>query len=232
MWCVAELDEKYIERMEDVLAVYEKPYDPAEPVVCLDEKPISLHAEVRPPRPTAPGHIAKRDNEYKRCGTANVFGVVEPRAGKHFTCATPNRSAAEFAKVVRRVVHSYPLAQTIHMVWDNLNIHCRKSLTDRYGESKGGQMWSRLTVHPTPKHVSGYSAHPRPENPPAGNALVEAPSESCPGDDQLEVRPQDCAKEVWLQETHFQAVRDLVHAPKRQPVPLPYRTAWPARQPR
>ena len=73
MWCVAELDEKYIERMEDVLALYERPYDAAEPVVCLDEKPVSLHKEVRPPRPAAPGHTAKRDNEYRRCGTANVF---------------------------------------------------------------------------------------------------------------------------------------------------------------
>lgn len=154
MWCVAELDEPYIERMEDVLAVYEKPYDPAEPVVCLDEKPISLHAEVRPPRPAAPGHVAKRDNEYKRCGTANVFGVVEPKAGKHFTSATPKRTAAEFAKVVRKVVASYPLARTVHVVWDNLNIHCQKSLTDYYGEKKGIELWERLTVHPTPKHGS------------------------------------------------------------------------------
>ena len=92
---LAELDEKYIERMEDVLALYEKPYDAADPVVCLDEKPILLHKEVRPPRPAAPGHTAKRDNEYQRCGTANVFAVVEPKGGRHFTCATPNRTAAD-----------------------------------------------------------------------------------------------------------------------------------------
>jgi hypothetical protein len=154
MWCVAELDDAYIERMEDVLALYEQPYNPTEPVVCLDEKPISLHAEVRLPRPAAPGHVAKRDNEYRRCGTANVFGVVEPKTGRHFTCATPKRTAAEFAKVVRRVVASYPLAQTVHIVWDNLNIHCQKSLTDYYGKKKGQELWERLTVHPTPKHGS------------------------------------------------------------------------------
>ena len=154
MWCVAELDEAYIERMEDVLAVYEKPYDPAEPVVCLDEKPVSLHAEVRPPRPARPGQTAKRDNEYKRGGTANVFAVVEPKAGRHFNGVTPNRSAAEFARMLRRLIHRYRSARTIHVVWDNLNIHCRKSLTDLYGERKGGELWSRLTVHPTPKHGS------------------------------------------------------------------------------
>ena len=81
MWCVAELNAEYIQKMEDVLAVYEKPYNPAEPVVCLDEKPVSLHADVRAPIPAKPGRVAKRDNEYKRCGTANVFwrGGTESR---------------------------------------------------------------------------------------------------------------------------------------------------------
>jgi len=95
MWCVADLDDDYIRKMEDVLAIYEKPLNPSEPVICLDEKPVSLHAEVRPPSPATPGQIAKRDGEYKRCGTANVFCAVEPKAGRHFTLATPNRSGAE-----------------------------------------------------------------------------------------------------------------------------------------
>jgi len=140
--------------MEDVLAVYEKPYDPAQPVICLDEKPVPLHADVRPPVPAKPGKPAKQDNEYKRCGTANVFGVVEPKAGRHFTTATPNRCGAEFARMVGHVVEQYPAAQTIHLVMDNLNIHCRKSLIDYFGEQKGGDIWDRLTVHYTPKHGS------------------------------------------------------------------------------
>lgn len=154
MWCVAELNEEYIARMEDVLALYEKPYRSSEPVVCLDEKPVSLHDDVRPGRPARPGHIARRDNEYKRCGTANIFAVVEPKAGRHFNCATPNRSAAEFAQVVQRLVNHYPFARTIHLVMDNLNIHCRKSLTDHLGHQEGSYVWSRLNVHYTPKHGS------------------------------------------------------------------------------
>lgn len=154
MWCVAELDAEYIHKMEDVLALYEKPYDPKAPVVCLDEKPVSLHAEVRPPRPARPGHLAKRDSEYRRCGTANIFAVVEPKAGRHFTGATPNRSARQFARVVQRVSAAYPRAQTIHMVMDNLNIHCEKSLTDHLGRRLGRRLWRRLTVHFTPKHGS------------------------------------------------------------------------------
>jgi DDE superfamily endonuclease len=108
---VAELNPEYIEKMEDVLATYEKPYRPAEPVVCLDEKPVSLHADLRPPTPAAPGRVAKRDHEYKRCGTANVFCAVEPKAGRHFTLPTPDRSAPEFAQAVQTILSRYSLAQ-------------------------------------------------------------------------------------------------------------------------
>lgn len=154
MWCVADLDADYIARMEDVLALYETPHNAKEPVVCLDEKPVSLHAEVRPARPARPGHIARRDSEYRRCGTANLFAVVEPKAGRHFTCATANRSAQQFARVVRRVLAAYPRARTIHVVMDNLNIHCEKSLTDHWGRRLGRHLWRRITPHFTPKHGS------------------------------------------------------------------------------
>ena len=151
---MAELNQEYLRKMEDVLALYEKPYVAAQPVVCLDEKPVSLHAHVRPPIPAKPGKPAKQDNEYERCGTANVFGAVEPQAGRHFTLATPDRSAAQFAGMVGHIVEQYPFAQTIHLVLDNLNIHCRKSLTDHFGQQEGGYLWDRLTVHYTPKHGS------------------------------------------------------------------------------
>jgi hypothetical protein len=154
MWCVAELNEPYIANMEDVLETYEKPYDPEEPVVCLDEKPVTLHADVRPTSPAVPGREARRDNEYERCGTANVFCAVEPKAGRHFTFPTPDRSAFEFAKVAFELVMAYPEARTIHLVLDNLNIHRCKSLTDVYGKELGTEIWDRFTVHYTPTHGS------------------------------------------------------------------------------
>jgi hypothetical protein len=154
MWCVAELDAEYLRRMEDVLAVYEKPYQADEPVVCLDEKPVVLHADVRPSRPLRPGQVTRRDYEYQRCGTANLFCAVEPKAGRHFTFPTPNRSAAQLAPVLGQIIRSYPYAHTIHLVMDNLNIHGRKTLTDYFGEQPGGALWQRLTVHYTPKHGS------------------------------------------------------------------------------
>jgi hypothetical protein len=118
--------------MEDVLALYEKPLSEKEPVVCIDEKPVVLHAEVRPPRPMQPGRIARRDCEYERRGTANAFCGVEPKAGRHFTKITPNRSAPQFADYLVEIVAAYPEADTIHLVMDNLSSHGRKSLVDRY----------------------------------------------------------------------------------------------------
>jgi hypothetical protein len=154
MWCLPQIDATYLTRMEDVLELYEQPYNPQGPVVCFDEKPVSLHGEVRPPQAVRPGVVAKRDSEYKRKGTANVFCAVEPRAGRHFTFPTPRRSAAEFAKVLASIARRYPLAETIHLAVDNLNIHCQKSLTKHFGAERGAQLWNRFTVHYTPKHGS------------------------------------------------------------------------------
>ncbi len=137
MWVVADLDDEYIARMEDVLEVYEKPYNPAEPVVCLDEKPVTLHADVRPPSPARPGREARQDSEYERRGTANVFCAVEPKAGRHFTVATPDRSGFEFAQVIADLVLHYSNAKTIHLVVDNLRSHTRKPLTELYGTELG-----------------------------------------------------------------------------------------------
>ena len=154
MWCVPELNDDYIAKMEDVLETYEQPYDPKEPVVCLDEKPVTLHADVRPASPAEPGREARQDSEYKRCGTANVFCAVEPKAGRHFTFATPDRSGFEFAQVMCELALQYPEAKTIHLVMDNLNIHRRKPLTGTFGAEVGGEIWDRFTVHYTPAHGS------------------------------------------------------------------------------
>jgi hypothetical protein len=154
MWCVADLNDEYIAKMEDVLEVYERPYDPQQPVVCVDEKPITLHADGRPASPAVPRREARRDNEYERCGTANVFCAVEPKAGRHFTFPTPDRSAFEFAQVLVTLALGYPDAKTIHLVMDNLNIHRRKALSDVFGEEMATEVWERFTVHYTPTHGS------------------------------------------------------------------------------
>ena len=154
MWVVADLDNEYIAKMEDVLELYEWPYNPQQPVICVDEKPVTLHADVRPASPAIPGREARRDNEYERRGTANVFCGVEPKAGRHFTFATPDRSGFEFAQVAVTLAMAYPEAETIHLVLDNLNIHGRKALADVFGAEMAAEVWDRFTVHYTPTHGS------------------------------------------------------------------------------
>lgn len=154
MWCVGKLDNEYILPMEDVLKIYEMPLSEQEPVICVDEKPTVLHEDTRPSIPMRPGQVARRDYEYKRCGTANIFCGVEPKAGVHFTQVTPTRSSPEFADFILEIAEHYPAADTIHLVVDNLSTHTRKALVDRFGEADGGWLWDRFTVHYTPKHGS------------------------------------------------------------------------------
>jgi hypothetical protein len=154
MWCVAEVNEAYLERMEDVLELYERPYNPQELMVCLDEKPVVLHRDMRPATPAQPQQPAKRDYEYERCGTANVFCAIEPLAGRHLTWPTPNRSGKQFARMLQRVAKTYTNARTIHLVLDNLSTHARSSLARHLSPDQADKLWNQFTIHYTPKHAS------------------------------------------------------------------------------
>lgn len=155
MWCIKEMTPSFVAKMEDVLEVYERPLNPKEPVVCLDERPMCLHKDIRPPmEPQRAGEIKKRDYEYERAGTANVFCGVEPKTGRMFTKATPNRKGPELAQMVKEIVRAYPNAEKIHLVWDNLNTHKEKPLAEFFGEEEGHKIWEKLDVHYTPEHGS------------------------------------------------------------------------------
>ena len=154
MWCVPQIDEEYIHRMEDVLELYNRPINKLEPVVCLDEKPIVLHDSTRAAYPMKPGRVARKDYEYKRCGTANTFCILSPKEGRHLTFASRNRKRPAFADAILKIAHAYPRAHTIHLVLDNLNTHNEKSLIERFGPTRGAKLWARFSVHYTPKHAS------------------------------------------------------------------------------
>ena len=154
MRCVPQLDQEYLQRMEAVLEVLNRPLDKHAPVVALDERPVQLVDSLRPDTPMVPGRPARRDYEYARCGTANVFCVVEPKTGRHQTHATKNRTATQFARALKRIARRYPVARTIHLVLDNLNTHREKSLTTTFGARAGHRLWRRFTLHYTPKHGS------------------------------------------------------------------------------
>jgi len=155
MWCIPKLTEEYIERMEDILDLYEKPYNPREPVICFDEKSIQLLEDTREEEQAREGVLRKRDYEYKRNGARNIFVTVEPKGGKRRTKVTARRTKKDFAYAVRQlIVNQYPHARTIHLVMDNLNTHFKKSLSETFGAAEANRLWGRLTPHYTPKHAS------------------------------------------------------------------------------
>jgi hypothetical protein len=155
MWCIGRITAEYRERMYAVLGLYAKPYDPAEPVVCLDEKSKQLLQQTRQPIAAAAGQVAKEDYEYKRAGTRNLFVAVEPKAGHREVAVTCRRTKADFVAFVQFLASAvYAQAQKIHLVLDNLNTHFRASFEEVMGPDAATALLSRVEFHYTPKHAS------------------------------------------------------------------------------
>jgi len=110
--------------MEDVLAVYQRPYDPKRPLVCVDETSKTLHDPPRGTLPIETGHPQRQDYEYERNGTANIFMAVEPLIGKRKTFVTHQPTNQDFAELLRYLSDDeYPDVEKIVLVTDNLNLH-------------------------------------------------------------------------------------------------------------
>jgi transposase len=155
MWCIGELNDEYIQKMEDVLDVYERAYNEKKPVICIDEKPVPLIGETRERiLPKNPGDILKKDYEYERNGSVNVFCAVEPKAGVYINTVTEKRCGSDFAKFIKSLSDKYNQARKIVLVMDNLATHKEKHLIDYYGEEEGKKLWSKIEAHYTPKHGS------------------------------------------------------------------------------
>ena len=141
--------------MEDVLDVYEMPYNPMRPVVCMDEKPYQLLGNAREPLPMRPGDDQKIDSEYKRNGTCSIFAFVEPLGGKHHVSVHERRTAVDWAKEIQYLSDvMYPDAEKIILVMDNLNTHKPASLYKAFPPAEARRIIKRLEIHYTPKHGS------------------------------------------------------------------------------
>jgi hypothetical protein len=141
--------------MEDVLDVYHRPYDPARPVVALDEASKQLVGETVQPLPPEPGRPERFDYEYVRNGTANLFMLSEPLAGWRHVTVTDRRTAKDFAEVVRWLAEDvYPDAERVVLVMDNLNTHKLASLYEAFAPEQARRIAERIEVHHTPKHGS------------------------------------------------------------------------------
>jgi len=155
-WCIPPAQSgEFVAHMEDVLAVYTRPFDPRRPQVCMDELAKQLVGETRAPLPAAPGQPACYDYEYVRHGVANLFLFFEPLAGRRVVKVTERRTKIDWAAAVRDLVDvHYPDAEQIVLVLDNLNTHSIGSLYEAFAPAEAARIARKLEIHYTPKHGS------------------------------------------------------------------------------
>jgi DDE superfamily endonuclease len=155
-WCIAPSQSgEFVAAMEDVLKLYEEPYDPARPVICMDETNKQLVGETRTPVPARPGKPRRIDYEYERRGTADVFLFTEPLGNWRCVDVTESRTRVDWALQVKNLVDDYyPHATKIRLVMDNLNTHTIGSLYETFPPEEARRIAEKLEIHCTPKHGS------------------------------------------------------------------------------
>jgi len=156
MWCIPpQCDAEFVCAMENVLAVYKRPYDSDRPVVCFDEKSKQLVGEIAAPICAARGRVECRDYEYVRNGTANLFMLVEPLRGWRAVSVTARRTKLDFAGQMKELVDThYPDARKITLVMDNLNTHRMSCLYEAFTPEEARRIIEKIEVVHTPKHGS------------------------------------------------------------------------------
>lgn len=141
--------------MEDILDLYQQPFDESYPVICMDEKPYQLLDETRNPIPMTPGKPERRDGEYVRNGTCSIFIFTEPLAGWRHAAVCERRTRIDWANQIRELLEIYyPDTRKIRLVMDNLNTHSISSLYEAFEPEVARRLARRLEIHYTPKHGS------------------------------------------------------------------------------
>ncbi len=156
MWVIPpKASAGFVADMEDVLEVYQRPYQASRPVVCLDETFTQLVGEVRKPLPAEPGRVERYDSVYVRNGVASLFMVFEPLAGWREVRVADSRTRKDFAQIVRGLVDGrYRAADKIVLAMDQLNTHSTASLYEAFEPEEARRIIERLEIHHTPKHGS------------------------------------------------------------------------------
>ena len=145
----------FVACMEDILDLYQQPYDPEYPVVCMDEKPYQLLGETRPAIPMKEGKVRREDGEYVRNGTCSIFLFTEALSGWRHTDPQEHRTMVDWAHQIQYLLdHEYPDCRKIRLVMDNLNTHKISSLYEAFPPETARRLAKRLEIHHTPKHGS------------------------------------------------------------------------------
>lgn len=155
-WVIApQHNAAFVACMEDVLDVYQQPYDPECPIICMDEKPYQLLDETRNPIPMKRGRPKREDDEYVRNGTCCIFLFTETLAGWRHAEPKEHRTKVDWAHQIQRLLDiDYPECKKIRLVMNNLNTHSISSLYEAFPPEVARNLAKRLEIHYTPKHGS------------------------------------------------------------------------------
>jgi hypothetical protein len=154
-WCIPTVGAEFVWRMEDILDLYGRPYDPKRPLVCFDEHLVQLISEKRTPLPPTSEYPERYDYEYQRNGTRNLFLFFQPLAGWRHVRVTEQRTKVDFAHCMQYLVDElFPDADKIVLVLDNLNTHGPVALYETFEPAEAKRILDRLEFHYTPKHGS------------------------------------------------------------------------------
>jgi DDE superfamily endonuclease len=150
-----EADGEFVAHTEEVLETYEKPYDPTVPVICMDEQPVQLLKETRPPIPATTKHAKRVDYEYERAGTANIFMFTEPLAGWREVSVRERKTKIDWATEMARLLEGrHATCEKVIVVCDNLNTHTEGEFYEAFGPERARSLVRRIEFCYTPKHGS------------------------------------------------------------------------------
>jgi DDE superfamily endonuclease len=150
-----ESDAEFVAHMEEVLDTYAKPYDPAVPVLCMDEQPVQLLKETREPIPATTRHGKRVDYEYERAGTANIFMFTEPLDGWREVAVRQRKTKLDWATEMARLLEGrYADCERVILVCDNLNTHTKGAFYEAFEPQRARALVQRIEFCYTPKHGS------------------------------------------------------------------------------
>lgn len=202
-WCIPPKENaEFVAAMEDILDIYEMPYKPSLPVVCMDEKPYQCLGEAREALPMRPGDTQKTDSEYVREGTCSIFVFTEPLRGWRHSHVRKTRTALDWAEEIKYLLtECYPDCQKLILVMDNLNTHVIASLYKRYPAQEAHSYAKRLEIHYTPKHGSWLNIAEIELNVMTRQCLARRLDSIAKVQQELtaweSMRNEDCGKVMW-----------------------------------
>ena len=153
-WCIGTMDALFISRMERILWLYQQPFDAEFPVLCFDERPCFLIAEIVKGLEMKAGKPKRENYAYEKKGSCALLCSIEPLTGERIADVFARRTKREFARHLQKVAAKYPKAKKIRVVLDNLNTHNASSFYETFEAEEAFRLAQLFEFYYTPPKAS------------------------------------------------------------------------------